>query len=365
MLNKYFLSTLIFTFFLHGFAKSLFASGSNWSAAIFYVSEIKINVYESPSNDSKVIGHSYFLDKLLIVDDPAGSGKFGWKKVVYPLEGYVEDKYLVTMEERSKRYGSYWYNDEDENATWKWEIRTCSNQYTFVRKHPDYQSQITGVIMDEEKVLIVIDTNGDNKIWTKVLYPYDGYISSEDISEVSPNIILSFGGAYGIKNIPYEKNFTNLKSPFGGFLELSKTNWKFSIRAGYSYSESNISKYDLKTRLIYVFIRYNFFSLFNAHLNYYVFAGGCYWYSSFQNTKYPSLESTYYPLEKDKGPGYLTGGGLTYELYNFFIDAQYFFFGSRQAVFGRDPRQGEFTNQYKLYPASNLVNVMIGYRIIF
>ncbi len=361
----YFLALIIFICFVSGFVKPLLASGSEWTAKAYYVSEIKINFYEEPSTDSKIKDHFYYLNKLLIVVDPVNPCKFGWKKVVYPEKGYVEDKNVITLQEGMKKFGSYWYDHETEKYSWQWEIKTSSSDYSLVRESPGYQSKIIGVIGNDEKILIVADKINYNKVWTRILYPVEGYIPAEDMFEDAGNYVLSIGGSYGIKNIPFEKNFTNLKNPFGGFLEFSKTNWKFSLRIGYNYSESNIAKYYLKTHLFYGLVRYDFFSLFNNQLNPYVFAGGCYWISSFQNTKYPSLTSSYYPLEKSKGPGYTAGGGLVYNFYNFFVDAQYFFFGSKKAVFGKEPLPGEFTNQYKLYPASNLFNIMLGYRIVF
>ncbi len=365
LMNKNYKLFIVPIFFVTVFQMLLFASGSEWHAEIYYVSGIKINIYEAPSTDAKILGNFYFLNKLLTVDDPASPCKFGWKRVVYPYKGYIKDKHIFTLDDAIKKYGDYWYEDAIKKLAWQWAVKICSGQYSLVREAPGYESKIAGVIGDEEKILIVIDVNNDNKVWTKILYPVDGYIQAADISEGAGRFAVSIGGIYGIKNIPYEKNFSNLKNPYGGFLELSKTDWKFSLRFGYSYSESNIDKYYLKTQLYYALIRYDFFSLFNDHLNPYVFAGGSYWISNFQNIKYPSLASSYYPLEKNRGPGYTAGGGLLLNIYNFIIDAQYFFFGSNKAVFGKEPLPGEFTNQYKLYPGSNVVNVMLGYRIIF
>ena len=337
---------------------------NNWSFGIFYVSEGTINIYDSPSVDSKITGHFTYLEKVLIVVDNNNRGKFGWQKVLYPKAGYVEEKYLITPQkklEKDKRYG---YKEEGESAFWQCEIKYCIKDYSFVKKFPDYQSGNIGIIKKEEKVLTILSGHSSNKIWTKILYPFEGYVLSEDILVDAGDFVLCVGGLYGVFQTPFEKNFTDLKKPLGGFLEFTKTNWKLSFRAGYNYFQSNISTYILKTNLLYLQIRYNIFSLFNNHINPYAFAGGCYWFSNFQNTKYPTL-TTYFPLEKDSGPGYVIGGGLMYNLYGFFLDVQYFFFSSRLAVFGKEPLPGEFTNQYKLYPGSNQINVMLGYRFVF
>jgi hypothetical protein len=338
-------------------------SNNNWSAEIFYVSERTINIYKEPTTDAEVSGHFVYLEKLLIVIDYSNPCNFGWQKVVYPQKGYVEDKFLITHQikaERDKRYG---YKDDDEYSRWQWNIKFCSKNYSFVKEFPDYQSLNVGMLKKEEKVLVVVDAK-NNKIWTKILYPVEGYILSENIFEDVGSFVLSVGGSYGVSQIPYEKNLTNLKNPIGGFLEFSKTNWRLSFRVGYNHSGSKISTYNLKTDLIYLQVRYNFLRMFNNHLNPYIFAGGCYWNSSFQNTKYPELAS-YFPLEKDNGTGYMFGVGLIFSINNFVLDVQYFYFGSKQAVFGKEPQPGQFTNQYKLYPGSNQVNVMLGYRFVF
>ena len=356
-------------------------TNDGWSAQIFYVSEATINIYETPSAEAKVTRHYVYLEKVLVLidngntghlADPARlvsdkserAGRFGWRKVLYPKKGYVEDKFLITIQKKLAIDKKYGYKEEIGTDGWQYEFRFCNKDYSFIKGLPGYQSQNVGIVINGEKVLTIADEINNNKVWTKILYPVDGYILSQDILADVGDFYVGVGWLYGVSQISYEKNFKNLKNPLGGFLEFSKTNWQLGFRVGYNYSESNISTYILKTNLLYLQIRYNLLNMFNNHLSGYAVAGGCYWFSSFQNTKYPTLTS-YFPLEKDSGPGYLAGGGLTYTLYNFFIDVQYFFFGSRMAVFGKEPLPGEFTNQYKLYPGGNQVNVMFGYKWIF
>ncbi|MHB8843084.1 MAG: hypothetical protein ACYC56_15065 [Candidatus Aquicultor sp.] len=346
-------------------------TNDGWSAQIFYISEATINVYETPSAEAKVTGHYMYLEKVLVLINYGNSGrfvdsagKFGWQKILYPKKGYVEEKFLITTQKKLEIDKKYGYKEEIDTDGWQYEFRFCNKNYSFVKGLPSYQSQNVGIVINGEKVLTIADEINNNKVWTKILYPFDGYILSQDILADVGDFYVDVGGLYGVSQTPYEKNFKNYKNPLGGFLEFSKTNWRLGFRVGYNHSESNISTYLLKTNLIYFQVRYNILNVFNNHLSAYAVAGGCYWFSSFQNTKYPVLAS-YFPLEKDRGPGYLAGGGLTYTLYNFFIDVQYFFFGSRMAVFGKEPLPGEFTNQYKLYPGSNQVNVMFGYRWIF
>ncbi len=363
MIKKYRL-LIISAFILFIFNNRLLASGNGWQAETYYVSGIMINLYQAPYDSSTVVDHLYYLNKLIILNNPSSPVKYGWKHVIYPAKGYVKADSIITAREGLKVFGSFWHQNEVEKYSWDWETKTCENQFSFIREFPDYQSKITGVVNSDERILVIKRIDG-NKFWTKIIYPEEGFLPTKELETGGGNYALSIGGTYGVQNIPIEKNLTNLKSPYGGFLELSRTNWNFSLRIGYSHIESNVDKYYMKTQLIYAIIRYEFIRLFSNHLSPYVFAGGCYWMSNFQNTKYPSLMSTYYPLEKDKGPGYAAGGGLIFSMYNFFVDAQYFFFNSRQAVFGEVPKTGQFTNQYKLYPGSNIVNIMFGYKFIF
>ena len=103
--------------------------------------------------------------------------------------------------------------------------------------------------------------------------------------------------------------------------------------------------------------------MFNDKLEIYGSAGANYWFSSLENRKY-GTENNYFKLEKDSGPGYTAGGGLIYNLGKFFIEAQYNLFGSRQAEFGNKPVLGSFSNYSTLYPGSNHVEIIFGYRFI-
>lgn len=371
VLKQYFYLVGICLFFFQTPVFPQHLNNDTWTAQTFYASEDTVKIYESPSVDEKVTGHYVYLEKVLVLIDNSITGReadpasrFGWRKVLYPKRGYVETKYLLTPQKKFELDSRYGYKEEETEKGWKYEFRFCKRDNSFVKELPGFESPNTGLIINGEKVLIVDDEINNNKVWRKIIFPIYGYIYYEDILLETGNFFVSIGASYGAAQIPYEKNFKNYKNPLGGFFEFSKTNWRLGFRIGYNYSESNISTYILKTNLVYLQIRCNILSVFNNHLSVYAAAGGCYWFSSFQNTKYPTLTS-YFPLEKDGGPGYIAGGGLTYTLYNFFIDVQYFLFGSRAAVFGKEPLPGEFTNQYKFYPGSNQVNVMFGYRLNF
>ena len=158
----------------------------------------------------------------------------------------------------------------------------------------------------------------------------------------------------------YLKNYFN---PLGGYLEYSKANWNFGFRLGYNYTESRLTTFYNKTHQAYFHILYRFLNLFTGKLKAYALIGGNYWFSSFQNTKYGSVGG-YYNIEKDSGPGLITGGGLIYNLSRFYLEVQYIFFTSRQAKFGKEPAPGEFSNYNTLYPGSNHLEVILGYKFI-
>ncbi|OGU65908.1 MAG: hypothetical protein A2499_04755 [Stygiobacter sp. RIFOXYC12_FULL_38_8] len=334
---------------------------SEWTAETFFVSNASVNIYKEPTTEAEVIGNFSYLERVLVIIDTRMTNKFGWKKVVHPQVGFVEEKFLISQLKKTELIKSQYYDDVQR---WQTTFKYCTKDYSYIKEQSSFESKTSGLIQKEEKVLCITDETYKNKIWLKCLYPIAGYIIAEDFVEDNSNFVVRIGGAYGVENLPYEKNLTKFTSPIGGFVEVTKSNWRINFRIGYNHSGTNLNTYHLKTDLFYFLTRYEFLRLFNNHLNPYALIGGAYWMSNFQNTKYPSLTS-YFPLEKDSGPAYMLGGGLIYNLYGFFIDIQYFFFGSRQAVFGKEPLPGEFSNQYKLYPGSNQFNVMIGYSFTF
>lgn len=206
-------------------------TNDGWSAQIFYISEATINIYEAPSTEAKVTGHYMYLEKVLVLinngntghlADPAG--RFGWQKVLYPKKGYVEDKFLITTQKKLEIDKKYGYKEEMGTDGWQYELRFCNKDYSFVKGLPGYQSQNAGIITNGEKVLTIADEINNNKVWTKILYPFDGYILSQDILADTGDFYVGIGGLYGVSQISYEKNFRNYKNPMGGFLEFSKTN---------------------------------------------------------------------------------------------------------------------------------------------
>ena len=136
------------------------------------------------------------------------------------------------------------------------------------------------------------------------------------------------------------------------------------FRLGYTNGQANLKEYILKNEIFYLHVQYTFWRIINNHFRFYALAGGGYWQSKFQFTKYPSL-TDYFPEESQKGFGYYVGGGLEYNLSGFYLGVQYSFFGTEEATFGPEPKDGEFTNQYNLFVGSNKVEVNFGYRFKF
>ena len=327
-----------------------------------YVSEGKIAVYKNPQADSDTTGYVYFLDKVIIIDD--GYGIFGWEKIVYPKKGFVDARFLMTEEEKKEHDIKFKYRDEENrNLEWTGVEKICPINYIFIKELKDESAPTIGLLSEGEKFLFIKDKLNGSGTWTKIIYPYEGYIKTEEMIKEN-NPILSIGFSYSAFNAPFEKNLKNYFNPIGGVIEYTKTNWNFSFGIGYTYSEARIALYYLKTSRISLEVKYKFFNLFNGKLQTYALAGGNYLFSSFQNFKYPSLTSTYYKKETVRTLAYSIGAGMIYNFSSFYIEAQYLFFNSKQAEFGSVPQQGEFGNYYKLYTGENHLSIIVGYKFL-
>ena len=342
------------------------SSNSQWSVGIKYVEPGTINLYSTTSENSKIIGHYYYLDKVLILRDNTTYVKFGWAKVIFPNEGFVLTETLLNSEEKVLLDERFKNNPDDINSTqnWKPHIIKCDKEISFVKSGNDFDQESLGIIREDDEVLAITNDGLQNKEWIEIYFPQRGFIFAKNLSLLKSNSLLSVGLSYGFINIPYEKNLQNYKNPIGGFIEYTKTDWNIAIRIGYNKSQSNLKEYILQTDIFYLHLQYSFLHLFNNHIRFYALAGGGYWNSKFQFTKYPSLED-YFPEETDNGFGYFVGGGIEYSLSRFFIGVQYSFFGTEKAKFGPDPIPTEFTTQYNLFIGSNQVEVDLGYRFEF
>ncbi|NOX19026.1 MAG: hypothetical protein GXO87_12195 [Chlorobi bacterium] len=340
-------------------------NGNGWTAEIRYAAKEEVKVYSMPSEDSQLMGHYNYLERILIVNETGGEAKFGWKKALYPIKGFVQSKNLLSETQKKnipERIKSKSFQEFTGNIEWEPEILYGSKEFLFVKKEASFSSENIGIIKFGEKILTLIKKSGtQNKVWKKVLYPVDGYVYSTDVTESLSSPLLAIGISYGAVNIPYEKNMENYRNPRGGFIEYSRTNWIVSLRLGYNNSQAHLKKYIMKTQTAYLHIQLTLFKLFDKHLRFYAFGGGGYWFSTFQNTTYPSLED-YFKEEKDKGPSYSFGGGIEYTLRGFFLGVQYGFWGTNLGVFGEEPQTGEFGMQYKVYPAFHQVEIDFGYR---
>jgi len=354
---------LLFLLIIELHPRSFFTSPSeNWTAYVLYVKDGKVPVLRSPSEDADTISFVYYRDKILVVEKEWE--KLGWKKVVYPVNGFISEKSLMTFMEKKnidERFKSP--VEENEYSKWEWEIIYCNNDYVFVKEKPDNTSETAGLIRKNDKVLIIKEQVKFSGVWVKSVYPELGFVKYSEVFAGQNYPYFAVGATYGAFHTPYEKNLKNYFNPVGGYLEYSKTKWNFGIRFGYNHAESRITTFFIKTDQIFAHLLYKFYRLFNNKLEMYVFAGANYWYSSFENRKYESGNS-FFKLEKDKGPGYTAGGGIIYNLSNFFIEAQYNFFGSRQAEFGNKPELGSFSNYSTLYPGSNHFEIIFGYRFV-
>jgi len=226
-------------------------SSEKWKTNYYYISNQTAFIYSYPSVDSTITDTLIYLDKCLAIIDKNAIGLFGWKEIIYPVNGFIQDNNLFNQEEKEDHLESINRDDfEKENSRWKSFDKYCRQDHSLIKEKPDFQSITIGTIEKDDRIAIVEKENFNNKIWSKVVYPFKGYVLTEDLLDNLGNYYLEIGGLYGVKEIPYEKNFSNFKNPYGGFLEFSKTNWQLGFRAGYTYNESNISTYVLEAHII-------------------------------------------------------------------------------------------------------------------
>ncbi|MBU1799743.1 MAG: hypothetical protein KKF21_15350 [Bacteroidetes bacterium] len=362
-----YLINLFFLSLINNLNAQIFQSDNqDWSVEIKYIEPGTVNLYASTSDDSKIIGHYYYFDKILVITDKNDYVKFGWAKVIYPKEGFLIEKNLITTEKKRELDIRYKNNPDEIFTSQSWQpyIIKCDKDFSFVKKENDFNYENIGILREGDEVLCISSDGIQNKEWIKIVYPKQGYVFSEELALTSSKFILGIGASYGFLNIPYEKELENYKNPIGGFIELTKSNWDFLFRIGYTNYQSHLKEYILKNEIFFLHIQYSLFRFINNHFRIYALIGGGYWQSKFQFTKYPTLTS-YYPEESNKGFGYYLGGGIEYTLSNFFLGIQYSFLGTEEAKFGPDPIDGEFTNQYKLFIGSNQIEVNLGYRFEF
>ncbi len=362
-MNRY--SSIFIQVFLLLFSGLSAQSGktNTWQIEVRYIKEGNTTVFAQPSSNAEIIGHLYYLDKVLIISIPNQTHLFGWSKVIYPQKGFVRSELLLTIEEKNALDIRFRNNEKfNKYSRWHWNVNPCNKDYTFIKDGPNSSSKNIGILKEDDNVLFISEENQAKGLWTKIIYPANGFVQTKDIQMIKAYTQIALGFSYGAVNIPYEKNLTNHSNPLGGFIEISKSTWFVNIGIGYNYAVSNIAKYILKTNLVYLYLKFRL-KLFNDNLELYTQAGAGYWVGNFQNTKYPSL-TTYFPLEKDKGPAYIAGAGANYYFHGFFIGVQYLYWNPfKEAVFGQAPTPGSFTNQYKLFPGANYINAVIGYRL--
>jgi hypothetical protein len=340
---------------------------NDWTAEVRYAAKEEVKVHSMPSEDSQLMGHYNYLERILIVNETVEKTKFGWKRTLYPIKGFVRSENLISELQRNNLQQKNKNESFDEftgNVKWEPIVLYAADEYVFIKKESSFGSENIDVMQYGEKILSIQKSGAQNQVWKKVLYPVDGYVYSTDVTESLSSPLLAIGISYGVVNVPYEKNMENYRNPRGGFIEYSRTNWIVSFRLGYNNSQAHLKKYIMKTQTAYLHIQLTLFKLFDKHLRFYAFGGGGYWFSTFQNTTYPSLED-YFKEEKDKGPSYSFGGGIEYTLRGFFLGVQYGFWGTNLGVFGEEPQTGEFGMQYKVYPAFHQVEIDFGYRFEF
>jgi hypothetical protein len=358
----------------------VFSQYPDWNYSVQYVKIQKSEIHSSITDTSQVVAHVKFGDRLITVNDSRYPATFGWQRIIFPVKGYIRSPYLTDNLEELKNYKLKFLEAAKDSAvvdSAKIDIISkdstiyptvtqikCTADFALIKSQPYNTSETVGYVNSKEPVLILLNSENYKGLWLKTIYPYQGYIerSLTDFVKAAQHITVAF--YYGVENIPYEKNMENLKNPLGAMIIYDKSSWFISPGIGINYSQIHLNTYYLKTLFAYLFGNVKIFSLFNSHLQFYGTAGGGYWFANFQNTKYPELTS-YYPLLKSKGFAYAVGGGVSYTNWNFVVGVQYLFWNSfKMAVFGKKSTgPGDFSNEYKLFPGANQLNLIIGYKI--
>ncbi len=348
--------SLVFTSAFNLHAQNYISSGEGWRAIELFSAKPDLPVYESPDEESRIKSRLAYLSKALVIEDERDILNFGWSKIAYPVNGYVNTEYLVTESSLQENY-----LPESTNY-WHAEIVYGSHEYSFLKATKSFDSRNAAVLKENTPALIIVNNELPQQAWYRVVYPVSGYIYSNDLQFDDNRFSFEFGLSFSPVNIPYEKNMKNLSNPLGGYLKFTNEGWKLGVKLYYTIGKSHLNTYELETHRGGIVFSYDFLSLFNDALAVYGFAGGGYWASTFENTKYPSMKS-YFKTENASGFMYNTGAGFNYTYYGFVLDVHYSFFGTEEGVFGDKPLPGQFTNQYKLFTASNQVVTMLGYKI--
>ncbi len=331
-----------------------------WNLEERYVKASFLNVRTRPSQHAEIKSVVRKNQKVLILNTDEKITR-GWKRTLYPIYGYLYAPYLYKKDETLDTSSVV---RMPENA-WSYEILSCTTDSASIFKTPDAESPTVGVIGKREQAVFVIDSLHGND-WLYEVFPKRGYVIADDFLEYSSKgrYYIGTGILVGPFQLPLEKNLTNYKIPFGAVIDFSNTDWRFSFRLGFFQTQTHNSDYVLKTNQVFLTARYSFLRVMKNSLDFYVGAGLNYWMSKFQLAESPDSVASLNE-EEDSDLGYSLSLGAVYSFYDFFIDVQYYFWSSREAVFGEEPQQGEISSQYKLYPGSNQFHIILGYRFKF
>jgi hypothetical protein len=281
-----------------------------------------------------------------------------WSKIIFPISGYLHSDVLSTFESSSDQFSK---SKEMSNNDWHAEIIYGPQDYNFIKSSRSEDARNVAVIKNGEPVLIIVDNKLPLQAWYQVIYPTSGFIDYSHVQGNKNKYSFEFGFSFSPVSIPYEKNFKNLNNPIGGYIKFANETWNLGLRLYYTIGTSHLKTYELETHRGGIEITYDFIKLFDDAFSVYGFAGGGYWTSTLQNTKYPNM--SYFKAETDSGPMYSAGGGINYTYYGFVLDVHYTWYGAEEGVFGDDPIPGQFMNQYKLFTSSHQLVTMLGYKI--
>ena len=102
MINKQLLIILSFTSLLFVILPSYSITQSyaqnTWQHETLFTSNEKTYLYNQPADDAEVIDSLSFLTKLVVIRSVYDSHGVGWKKCIYPVNGFVKSKFLVSKD---------------------------------------------------------------------------------------------------------------------------------------------------------------------------------------------------------------------------------------------------------------------------
>lgn len=343
------------------FTNVLFAQNDEnkiWSYSIRYVNVPFLNYKENVSERATIKGQLKKLDKVVTIEKNNNSE---WVMVVYPVKGFVQSRYLYSIDEsfaiqESEIAGGY-KNSSKNN--WVVEDAAIKGSSVKIFSGPADRYAIKNTMNSGDKILVLISNPVNN--WYQVIYPAEGFIQNFDFGSSNSEWYLNLYLAYSPFDSPFEKSLSANTNSTGGYISVSGKNKPMEVGAGFNINEYTRNGVALKTQLFYLFDRFKVLDLTDflyLHLN----IGAVYYNSEINIVRNTGLSTNNYSRTV-YGFGIMAGAGLMLKLDDFLINCQYNFVGTSEASFNFNPGVLTPPSNYSYNPGSNQIQIMLGYRI--